>query len=107
MIHIEIDPDGYPTEESLEAMQAVGAAYSDYWAYIRDCLDAACDYFVSCGFGSARKRTICKLTTWRFATGGWSGCEEVLGRLPSIVKSVAWRSSHRGGLHWFGLDERG
>ena len=39
----------------------------------------------------------------KFATGGWSGNEEIIGAMRSNygIWSLLWESSHRGGLHIF------
>lgn len=38
---------------------------------------------------------------WEFVTGGWSGCEEIIGAFHDnvLARSQLWRSTHRGGLH--------
>lgn len=38
---------------------------------------------------------------WEFVTGGWSGCEDLIGAFyeNAIARSVLWESTHRGGLH--------
>lgn len=84
---IDIDHDGYPTEESLETLSRLTEPST--------VLDAVAEYLNACGYGTATKRG----DYWRFATGGWSGCESVIGSIPTIVHAIAWRSSHRGGLH--------
>jgi hypothetical protein len=93
---ISIDDDGYPEEASLCALAEWNGPLSEMPAV----LDAVADYFNESGYGRARRRE----NLWRFATGGWSGCEEVLSALPPIFRAIAWRSSHRGGLHVYGLD---
>ena len=90
---IEIDADGYPTEASVKALRQC----SD----VGEALDAVAEYLEECGYGRARQRS----GVYRFVTGGWSGCEEVIGALHPIVGAVAWRSSHRGGLHVYALPE--
>lgn len=92
-MRIEIDQHGYPTEASVEALRVC--------VDVREALDAVAEYLEGCGYGRARKRS----GVYRLATGGWSGCEEVIGALHSIVRAVAWRSSHRGGLHIYALPE--
>jgi len=38
---------------------------------------------------------------WHFATGGWSGCEEIIGAFyaNSLANAVLWESTSRGGRH--------
>ena len=86
---IEIDHDGYPTEASIEELRRC--------TNVLEALEAVAVYFGSCGYGSVTKLG----RVYRLATGGWSGCEEVMGSLHPIVRAVAWESSHRGGLHVF------
>lgn len=111
-MNIETDDNGYPTEESLRALREwqppVGTGSRDpYTEGAVQVLDAVAAYFNGCGYGRATKRSIQGRTVWRFATGGWSGCEEVLGALPALVYALAWRSTHRGGLHVYGLEVQG
>jgi hypothetical protein len=101
-MRIEIDDLGYPTDASLAALKAWDEKPTP--DNLGALLDAVADYFEGCGYGRARKRTTKAGTVWRFATGGWSGCEDVIDNLPWIA-GVAWRSSHRGGLHIYGLDK--
>lgn len=86
-MRIDIDNDGYPTDESLEGLEACLDPIK--------ALDAVADYLICCGYGTAKKRG----NYWRFATGGWSGCESVINAISPVVHGLAWRSSHRGGLH--------
>jgi hypothetical protein len=93
---IRADHDGYPIEEDVAALKA----WSGSLEHVHEVLDAVGEYLESCGYGSFTKRG----DYWRFATGGWSGCEEVIGAIPPLVHALAWRSSHRGGLHIYGLE---
>ncbi len=38
---------------------------------------------------------------WEFVTGGWSGCEVIIGAFYAnhLAHAVLWESTHRGGLH--------
>jgi hypothetical protein len=101
-VKIRADRDGYPIEEDMEALRNWSGPVEE----VDDVLDAVGDYLKECGYGSA-KRYPKDGTEWRFATGGWSGCEEVIGAIPLLVQSLAWRSSHRGGLHIYGLEVLG
>jgi hypothetical protein len=90
-VQIEIDHDGYPTDASVKALREC--------SNVREALDAAAEYLNECGYGRARVRH----GVYRLVTGGWSGCEDALGALHPLVRAVAWRSSHRGGLHVYAL----
>lgn len=68
----------------------------------KDLLDAAAEYFEAsfCGKVTIERRN----GTYRFSTGGWSGCEEVIESLMSnVFSSRLWESSHRGGIHIFNV----
>ena len=92
---IDIDHDGYPTDASVEALTLCNDP--------KDALDAVAEYLTDCGYGRA---TVAD-GVYEFATGGWSGCEEVIGRISLLVRALTWESSHRGGLHIFRLALRG
>ena len=93
-----IDDNGYPTESALVALdhfkgtphdlaQHVIAMVREYGAFVID--DIADEW------GRAAKR----LT---LVTGGWSGCEEVIGRLSETMFHFSyWESSWRGGKHTY------
>ena len=88
---IEIDEHGYPTVESLEVVREWDGPMHE----LPEFFQALADYFNDCHYGRAWKRR----GFWFFATGGWSGCEDVIGAIPAIVDCLAWESSKRGGLH--------
>jgi hypothetical protein len=92
----EFDREGYPTEATLERIQtwqgdyfALAEFVKDAWTYpdyvkreeVQDKHDGPC-------------------VEYRFATGGWSGNEELLSALRDnfVFHSLYWESSHRGGL---------
>lgn len=92
-----IDDDGCPTDEALEHLQTFTGSTEELVAYVRSLMhngrtaleDATDD------FGRPHKR----LT---LVTGGWSGCEAVIGTLRETMFQVLfWESSHRGGKHTF------
>lgn len=86
----EIDEDGYPTEETLQAISQ--------WPHpFTGLIDFMHPIFHHYG------------RIWRddglikVATGGWSGCESAIGALEQnhMFWSMHWESSHRGGLFTF------
>lgn len=87
-----IDSELYPTESFLAWLKTtrdVGAA-----------LRLAAYYFQLSGYGGShiegRKLTL--------VTGGWSGCEDVIGALMgNLWVKLAWMEHHRGGLWVFEL----
>lgn len=45
---------------------------------------------------------------YRFATGGWSGNESIIGALRTnmVLWTMCWHSSHRGGLYRLKLPDK-
>jgi len=97
------DSDGYPTDETLAAIEA--------WPY-QDL--AACLDFVKAAWHwddwathdlSAHEAAIVRAektdTYLRLATGGWSGNESLVAALRAnrMISLQAWRLHARGGLH--------
>jgi hypothetical protein len=81
------DRDGYPTEAFLDWLKHESDAHI--------ALQEAALYFNECGFGKA----VVSGDELRLSTGGWSGCEDVIGHLQENVYVVQrWLSHHRGGL---------
>jgi hypothetical protein len=101
----ELDVDGYPTDATLEAIQA--------WPYqdIAGCLDFAREAWHWPDWQgeelSAAEREVVHAEEGerfaRFATGGWSGNESVIAALKAnmMVRAMCWCLSGRGGLHIF------
>jgi hypothetical protein len=94
-----LDDDGYPTEDALDALDRfvgtpealaahVGTMMENYgFALVEDFVD---------DFGNVPSK---RLT---LVTGGWSGCEEVIGRLGDTLFHFAfWESSFRGGKYTY------
>lgn len=90
-----IDEDGYPTDEALERIKD--------WPYA--------DFSGLFEFVAALWKWPNYLTaeddrrTYRFATGGWSGNESLIGALNSnvIARLMCWEASFRGGLTYWRL----
>ena len=85
----------YPTEEQLAQLRAMslatGAAHYDWLCAAKALWN--CHYGrVTRGFGY-----------WRFATGGWSGNEDIIDAMieNSLAWVVTWHKSERGGLYVF------
>ena len=96
--------DEYPTEAELEALKnwqppGVGWSGSEPWLGILWLCDGAWNQYM----GSIRWDDEAKQMT--FATGGWSGNEDIIGALMENVMAQAmlWQSSHRGGKFIYGL----
>ncbi len=103
MMSPTFDRDGYPTDEILnaiehaarpaEALDMARAAW--HWPeFAHETLRAAEYALVSVGESEPHRYA-------RFATGGWSGNESIIGALNRnvMVRALCWRVSARGGLH--------
>jgi hypothetical protein len=94
-----LDDDGYPTEDGLVALDQFDGAPEALVAYIGTMMEhygfANVEDFID-DFGNVPSK---RLT---LVTGGWSGCEEVIGRLSNTLFHFAfWESSWRGGKHTY------
>lgn len=105
------DKDGYPTEETLKAVEEmpdvaevldlVRSAW--HWPdWVRDGLTPAEEGVLRVTTGDSARRFI------RFSTGGWSGNENLIHALRRnrLVWLEAWRLSGNGGLHIFEYPRR-
>ena len=83
------DSDGYPTEETLNAIRTW--PFTDHPGLMRFVQEAVA------GYGSLRHAGGHKFA---LATGGWSGNESIVQALHenAIFMAACWESSHRGGL---------
>jgi hypothetical protein len=92
-----IDEDGYPTDEALAHLRAFTGSTEDLVAYVQSLMHngrSVLEDFTN-DYGRPEKR----LT---LITGGWSGCESVVGALhETIFHPMFWESSFRGGKHTF------
>lgn len=90
-----LDRDGYPTEESLTRLRVWPYTDAEGWLEYARTLWCYPDAATVDG-----KR-------YRFATGGWSGNEDVIGAMRDnhMLWMLCWESSHRGGLYYFVADD--
>lgn len=92
-----IDKDGYPTDEALNHLRTFHGTVEDLVAYVRSLMHngrSVLEDFTD-DYGRPEKR----LT---LITGGWSGCESVVGALSeTMFHLMFWESSFRGGKHTF------
>lgn len=87
---------GYPSRELIAAIS--GATFAN----AAEAFELAEAYFNQCGYGRAWRTQSEEGEELRFATGGWSGCEEVISTMEqNHALMYAWESSHRGGLYVF------
>ena len=100
---IEYDDDGYPTDESMEAVEAMPIDFAGAPAFVRaalaNCAENCCAYYDEAPAESTSGRPVIHAS---FSTGGWSGAESVIyliERRPDTSHSML--SWHRGGHYVF------
>lgn len=86
--------DGYPTDDELEIIK-------EWSVETREDLEGFVDYLKQ--FFKIYGRCEINGDELEIATGGWSGCEDVIS---ALIKNRLfwlrfWESSHRGGLYTF------
>lgn len=85
----------YPTDETLERIRTWK------WEETLGCLA----YVRSCWKGEnlVTVKRFEEITVFRFATGGWSGNEDMILALQTnhVIWSLTWKMSQSGGLHVF------
>ena len=93
-LFLELDNDGYPTNKSLQQIAKYKGSYRELMKEVA---------FLFGGYGR------CEVdgNTWKVATGGWSGCEDVISamRANSIFWAICWQLSKRGGYYEFTTKE--
>jgi hypothetical protein len=104
------DADGYPTDETLQALET--------WPY-QD-LAGALDFLAAAWHWpefathdiSAHEAAVLHAEPGerylRLATGGWSGNESLIAAIDAnrMIHALAWRLSTRGGLHIYEYPEQ-
>jgi len=92
MMHPTFDHDGYPTEETLQAIRGWEADMHALFAFIGEAWRYP-DYWHREG------------DTYRFSTGGWSGNESLIEALEAnfVAWAICWLSSARGGHYVFSV----
>lgn len=100
---IEWDDDGYPTEDSIEAVRALPFDFQQAAPWLRHNL-AACAQNNCSFYAEQPSQTFMEepCTLVSFSTGGWSGAEELIalieGRFDCGYYMLSWR---RGGHYEF------
>ena len=101
---VAIDPDGYPTEAALQALRdwpVTDAPAAIEWAAEMFNTMMGRAWKVEPGEPENESGHL----EWHFATGGWSGCEDVIAALHKTGNGVLWMalwvSSRRGGKFVF------
>lgn len=99
MFSLELDDDRYPTEESLVNIKNWPTEHMELL------FEQLLDFFPCDGMGRADFAG----GIYEFATGGWSGCEDIIDALrrnKHLIWMMTWVMSRRGGLHQFELPSR-
>lgn len=89
-----LDPDEYPTDETLNAI----ATWAGDWVDLFSLVHEAWKYPDRISVENDGE-----VYTVKASTGGWSGNEDVIDALSRnfIAWAACWESSHRGGLYVF------
>lgn len=101
MIEPEFDADGYPTEETLNALEESDG--TDFEA-IAQFLVNAWYYPNYIKLYTAKAHPVLqsgKRRRLRMSTGGWSGNEDLIYHLPQMFTTLYFREEHRGGHYLF------
>jgi len=89
-LYLELDTDGYPTDESLEHIKNYEGSYTELMTDIAFLFGS----YGRCGFDGNH---------WIVITGGWSGCESIISALKenTMFWLTCWYLSKRGGHYEF------
>ena len=97
-----IGEDNYPTEECLEHLKTCPASEAfeilreNWWPF-----DGT-----GVGYPTDPERFVAQGGVIRFATGGWSGNEDMIdAAMMNVMVRLCWRLSARGGLYVFELPD--
>jgi hypothetical protein len=92
---MELDDDQYPTEETLKEIEHWPNCYSELMERIQE-------IYPSYGRMEYREQD----NMWFMATGGWSGCESIIGALREnfMFWINHWCLSKRGGYYEFQIE---
>jgi len=90
VLRLELDKDGYPTDETLVQIEKYEGNFSILMAEVAFLFGT----YGRCEFSGNH---------WTVATGGWSGCESVIEALKknTMFWMICWQLSKRGGYYEF------
>jgi len=97
-----LDSDGYPTEDALAIIENWDFMDVKGWFEFIE----GVWWMPGCGWkeDGAPNDFFNDENVWRYeiATGGWSGCEDIIGAMrKSLLWSICWVQSRRGGHYIF------
>ena len=90
LLCLELDDDGYPTDESLEQIKNYKGSHTTLMTEVAHLFGG----YGRCEFDGNH---------WIVATGGWSGCESVIRAMKEnqMFWLICWYMSKRGGYYEF------
>lgn len=92
-----IDGDGYPTDQALDRISTFTGTAEEMAGYVQSLMHNGAAKVED--FTDDFQRPGKRLT---LVTGGWSGCESVIGALhETMFHFMGWESSFRGGKHTY------
>ena len=106
---MEIDDDGYPTDECLNGIRELARDRVAMEAWLLEDLP---ELIAATPYGSYDIEVISDELTGKpvkqitLTTGGWSGNEAIIGAIPAFVDDFYWYSSQRGGKHVYRVPVR-
>ena len=94
------DANGYPAEQTLDAIRTWPHDYRALMAFIRPIWKFATAGYWRESDAVTRGHNV---RAYTLSTGGWSGNESIIGALcdNTMFWSVCWESSRRGGVYEF------
>jgi len=103
-IWFECDDEGYPKDSSLERMRAAGLTLEQADAFLLHDFPAICEGIACCSYSAEDVDGSKRIT---FATGGWSGAEDLIDAMLNQFwikyRHIEWK---RGGLFVFEVPAR-
>jgi hypothetical protein len=94
------DENGYPSDEALEFLRNFEGSPKEYVGLVDSLWD---DAYGDCRIEDCRDVINNPAKRLTLVTGGWSGCESVVGEVMdrTMFHLMFWESSFRGGRHTF------
>ena len=91
---LELDDDRYPLDASIQTIK--DWYHTKGWNRLIEYCKPAFEFYGRCEYRTEDM-------TWEIATGGWSGCEDVIGALRgnTMFWMICWKMSRRGGYYEF------
>ena len=93
---LELDDDGYPTDETLENIEKWGLF--DGFSNLLESIAPLMSEYGRCEINKSKG-------VWEVATGGWSGNESIIRSLQGnyVFWALRWELSKKGGYYEFSI----